>query len=390
MNEHVILKTKGKDEKDKKKGNKNIIIGVLSLIVVIIGYAVINGVFEHSYEIGAITSNPVTFALSFIALAILFIGIYVFGKKKNIINNKETTDKQRNDAFKSIHYGIVIFAILSGIWYTVVNFEFLTALPFSIAVVFVAIFTGMIFVIFELFVKFNLAGRRFVDALPKFIYELFISVFIPGTILIIILLGALQANYNYDSVFKQNVTNESIPIIQKALDNGLVQGANDLIFKLYDMGQARPVLWLWLSILGFIFLFILAFIRSFWDNRTDEEKEQAMSMQQLLKVWEKNWKEDEIYALKKKEKDAKRKQTGFFYRINNFFKEFNNEDDTKKGKKAKEKEERELQSPVRIVKITEFKTAVVKEGKLKDLLDEVEKRKEKEYHDNTKKEETKQ
>jgi hypothetical protein len=207
------------------------------------------------------------FGLFGLFFAIPYIKIYRDKKKEIIIedtqdmNEKELIkyhEHRRKNVVRLIFMGIALFMTISYISY---NYDTIVKWGFIQGTAFVALFFGLVFMIFEIFSMVpKLAGN-----LLHFFWRLIIAVVIPMMPLCIVLIGVMDAQYPNTGNFLEDTSGSLIMAGETVAD-----AIQKVVKQLYDLGYSNPDLWLWLTVGAFIFMIYLA-VRYVVFDKGDEE-----------------------------------------------------------------------------------------------------------------------
>jgi hypothetical protein len=196
------------------------------------------------------------------------------------------------------------------------NWEQLNAAGLFLAVAQVAAFFAIVWMIFQFFNRF----KFFPERIFKFVFDFIVTVCIPMLFLLVILLGAYQAKYGYDDIFRSQISANA-----DKFANVMRDAYEKLITAFYDIGQSNPNLWIWLPIAAF---FVMTLILLYTTFTRPIKKEEDKSAQEIINEAIKEDIEENEYETGKKQRSPAQR---FFKRINDFM----------KSKKEKEKEEQE-------------------------------------------------
>jgi len=305
------------DKKKKRSLLLSLIIAVLGVIFFhlrmgigplgVMHFWSINGHWEWGYTVFLV-------ALFFIFFAIAFLfskGIFKIKKKE--LNEEEK--KQRKGMSAEIIFLIIDF-LMTGLFIKL-NWEQISTAETMVAIAEVAAFFGIVWLGFELFNRFQLLPKRIFSFIAGFL----IKVCAPMLLLIIIMLGAYQAKYSYEDIFRPAI-GHSADIFAENMRIAFY----NIIISLYDIGQSNPNLWIWLPIAAFVLMTIWLL----WDTFTEKEKRDSeKSVQEII---DETLKEEKEKAEEQANK-TKPMSYNFFEKIGNALKS--------KGEKEAELEEKE-------------------------------------------------
>ena len=271
----------------------------------------------------------VVFCVSFIEMFILFKGVNV-----KVVKVSEE-EKQKKKSVRVDIIFLMIDLLASGLFIKI-NWEQLKTAGTFLAIAEVAAFFAIVWLGFEFFNKF----RFFPDRIFKFIIGFFVKVCAPMLVLLVVLLGAYQAKYGYDDLFRSKIQENAVKFATIMQDVYF-----KLITTLYDIGQSNPNLWIWLPVAAFFVMTLLLLFSTF---TRPEKKDEDKSAQEIINEVFIEQTEEEFY-----EKGFKKRPMtyAFFKKIGDFF-------ESKKEKEAKLKEieeEKNMKYNIYSIKFTEMK-----------------------------------
>ena len=268
-----------KENEKKKKGS--LLISLISAIIATIIIHLIEG-----KEIANLFSKQNNWAYYIILLIIFFVSFTLaFLLSKGIIGVKKepsTEDKKKKDRTKFTEFIFLAIDLLATGSFVYINWANLTAQGIMMSIAEVAVFFAIVWMIFELFNHF----KMFPGAILTFIAKFMVTVCIPMLLLLIIMLGAYQAKYNYEDIFTPAVI-KSATTLGDAMENAYL----NLVFTLYNIGKSNPI-WTWLPIAAFFLFTLILLITTFTKKeKTDEE----LSAQELIDVVLEEEREEKAY-----------------------------------------------------------------------------------------------
>jgi hypothetical protein len=265
-----------------------------------------------------------------------FVAMFVLFKSADGIKVELTPEEKQKK--KSVRVDIIFLMIdlLASGLFIKINWEQLKTAGTFLAIAEVAAFFAIVWFGFEFFNRF----KFFPDRIFKFMMGFFVKVCAPMLVLLVILLGAYQAKYGYDDVFRLQIQENSLKFANIMQDVYF-----KLITTLYDIGQSNPNLWIWLPVAAFFVMTLLLLYSTFTrPEKKDEEKDAQVLINDVLREQI----EEEDY-----EKGFKKRPMAY-----SFFKKIGDFLETKKEKeeKLKEKEEyKNMKYNIYSIKFTEMK-----------------------------------
>jgi len=331
-------KNNEKDNEIKNKKNKkyslisSIIVAVIVAVIFHIRYGVRDALIKLFPE-----NEWAYYALLLTVFFVAFTITFLFSKGVFKIKREKSLDEQkRRKEFITEGIFLVIDFLMTGS-YVYFNLEYLQSVGLMWAIAQIAIFFGIVWVIFELFNHFKFFPGKLLSFFSAFLFK----VCIPSLFLIIILLGAHQAKYGYLDIFREQVILSS-----QNFGTIMADTYNKIVFTFYDLGQSNPDLWSWLPIVAIIMGTLILLVMTFIPKEKGEEDYNA---QELINKSILESKEEEEYeeAKKKKEKDRK----GFWNKLIVRLDDWLTKEKREKEKKEKEEEEK-LNKKIPIFNIT--------------------------------------
>ena len=309
--------TKEKSDDNKKKKSSLIVSAITALIVTALFHFYLGTGTNNIREI--ISGGNSSFGYAAI-LAVLFLIsftiIFLFSKgifKIKKLDGEEDKKKKSGRTAEIIFLGIDV--LMTGTFATI-NWEQISSGGTMWAIAEIAAFFAIVWVAFEFFHHFKFFYQR----IFTFIIGFMIKVCIPMLILLIIMLGAYQAKYNYPDTFNLQISDSA-----EIFGNAMKVAYNDTVLLLYNIGQGNPDLWVWLPIAAF-FLMVLWLLFDTFTRKDKSDKDKTA--QELIHEVMKEKDEEIAYTIGEKKKPM---AYNLYQKINNFLK-------SKKEKEAELKE----------------------------------------------------
>lgn len=323
------------EEKNKRKVKRSIIISVIIALLTTIYFHIrlglgVDGFMELMGPSWGYTILLVAiFFAVFVAMFLLFKGA---GKVKVELTEEE---KKRR---KSIRVEFIFFLIDAGMTglFVRLNWKQITAGGTLLGIAEVAAFFAIVWFVFEFFNHFKVFPER----IFKFIIGFFIKVCIPMLFLLIILLGAYQAKYGYDDLFRSQIQHNA-----NIFAENMKIAYENVITAFYDIGQSNPNLWIWLPIAAFFVMTLWLLYSTF---TRPEKKDDQKSAQELIQEAVKEDEEEQAYERGEKKRPM----------LHNFFDKLNNAMKSKEDKEKEEKEklaEKNMKYKIYDIKFTQLK-----------------------------------
>ena len=237
------------------------------------------------------------FVMSFVTLFTIFnvkTGKWNLENPENPENIENIETRKRKKNFRIDMVFLFIDAFMT-VLFAKYNWNQITSSGTMWAIAEIAAFFAIVWMIFELFHHFKFFPKKIL----RFMFDFTIKVCIPTMFLIIVLLGAYQAKYNYADIFRPEIEKSG-----SAVGLAVTQAFNNVVLMFYDLGQSNPNLWIWLPIAAFFVMTLALLIYTFTITETEKsEGDEDLSAQEIL---------DKVITEEKTKMTKTAKDEGFF------------------------------------------------------------------------------
>lgn len=306
-------------EEDKKKKHSLL----TSFIIAILGTLL----FHLRFGIGRYGFMPELTGFGYTALVltmffIFFILAFLFSKGIFKLRHEMTEEERKKRKEGRIEIIFIFIDLLMTGLFVKLNWGNISAAGIMWGIAQVAAFFAVVWLVFELFNRFKFFPKKIFE----FIIGFLIKVCVPMMFLLIIMLGAYQAKYSYQDVFKMTIW-DNANVFAEHMRTAYMK----IVLTLYEIGQSNPDLWIWLPIAAFFVMTFWLLIRTFTKKeKTDEDK----TAEEIIKEALEEEAEEEDYKTGKKKRP-------FAY---NFFNKIGESMKSKKEREKEKKEEEEMKN----------------------------------------------
>jgi len=203
---------------------------------------------------------------------LLIVGLFMMFKNKQ---------KENNKPLKRIYFLLIFSALLTAL----MVFALYQDIDFTIPMSFIPLIVFTFSIIFMFIMVFDRMKERNLNGIVHMGNALLIRIAIPMMPIWIIFLGAMSSKYNYTSIFLIEYS-KGVGINGTVIGGILGKSLYEVFEKIFNMGAARPSLWIFLTIASLLVMIYLgirtAFFSESWPYGCEEDPESNVKAQQFI------------------------------------------------------------------------------------------------------------